>query len=145
MRERRAARGRATPRSLSGPRASEPGPGHRVCPSALPAPARSGMPEENLAAESGSLRDRCATRSSGPGKGAAPPAPARPGRKRRMRDVELPSSPARGSEESAPPPRSPRQDRCPGGGGRAARPRNLRRVTLGGCRFPYGGGRRACV
>lgn len=72
-----------------------------------------------------------------------PLAPARRGRKRRMRDAELLSSPARRSEEeSAPPPRSPRQDRCPGGGGRAARPRNLRRVTLGGCRFPYGGGRR---
>lgn len=43
--------------------------GHRVCPSALPAPEHSGMPEENLAAESGSPRDRSAARSSGPGRG----------------------------------------------------------------------------
>lgn len=122
MRERRAAGGDVPPTVALGSLRFGARDGPRVCPSALPATEHSGMPEENLAAESRPPRDRSAARSSRPGRGAAPAAPACRGRKRRMRGSEFPSSPGHRSEESAPPPRSPRQDRCPGGGGRAARP-----------------------
>lgn len=52
--------------------------GHRVRPSALPAPERSGMPEKNLAAESRSPRDRSATPSSRPSRGRPRLPPTRP-------------------------------------------------------------------
>lgn len=157
-------RGRPEPRfSPRGGKACERGglPGDVPPAAALRSPrsgARAGLPSlpecapgpgavADARGKLGPGRPATARHPEAPGRrvGGGPAGPACRGRKRRTRGAELPSSPARGSEESAPPPRSPRQDRCPGGGGRAARPRNLRRVTLGGCRFPYGGGRRACV
>lgn len=69
MRERRrAAGGRATHSRSRVPALRSPA-GLRVCTSALPAPEHSGMPEENLAAESRSRPDRSAARSSRPGRG----------------------------------------------------------------------------
>ena len=45
--------------------------------------------------------------------------------------LALPSLPSRFCPRNPLPlPESPRQERCPGGGGRAERPRNLRRVTF---------------
>lgn len=139
--------GRATHDRSRVPALRSPGAGHRVCPSALPGHGALGMmPEENLAAESRSPCDR----SAGQGRGRPLRPPARPGGKESggCGGSEFPSSPGpsllRGIRSPA---QIPAAGPLPGKGGEGERPgRGIFDVSLwGGCRFPYGGGRRACV
>lgn len=149
MRERRAAGlgGTCHPRSLSGPCASEPGGRTPSLPECAPGP-RSARDDARGKLGCGV---QVALRPLGrAGQGAAPPAPRSPRgeRKRRMRGLGVPLLPGAVAAPRNPLPRpDPRGRTAAREGGEGERPgRGIFDVSLwGGCRFPYGGGRRACV